>query len=53
MSNRIGKLEIIGKYADEIIIKHHQAKDPSKYNKIFKLKANPYGCWFDEFETVK
>lgn len=53
MSTKIGKLEIIGLLDDLIILKHHQAKNPHNFNKIYKLKANNWGTWIDDFQFIR
>jgi len=52
MSHKTGKIEIVGIMGDEIILKYHQAKDPSLMGKIFKRKLNPEAGWLDELHDT-
>jgi lysine 2,3-aminomutase len=53
MSTRQGKMEILGRYKNEILIKMHQAKDAQQINAIYRLQVNDWGCWINEFRRLK
>ncbi|SNR68348.1 KamA family radical SAM protein [Desulfurobacterium atlanticum] len=53
MSHKTGKIEIVGIIGDEIYLKYHQAKQPSKVGKLFKRKLTPDAGWLDDLEPAK
>jgi len=50
MSQKTGKIEILGKVGNEILLKYHQAKNPKNIGKIFKKKLNKKARWLDELK---
>jgi KamA family protein len=47
MSHPKGKIEIIGRYNDEMIFKFHQSKDPCNHDQIFVRTVNSEHQWLD------
>ncbi len=52
MSHKTGKIEIVGIIGDEIYLKYHQAKQPSKVGKLFKKKLTPEAGWLDDLKPI-
>jgi len=53
MSHKTGKIEIVGIIGDEIFLKYHQAKDPSKVGKLFRMRLTPNAGWLDDLEPIE
>jgi lysine 2,3-aminomutase len=48
LSHPTGKIELLGKAANgDIITRYHEAKDASKYGRIFYRKTAPDQCWYN------
>jgi len=47
MSHKTGKIEILGTMEKEIYFKYHEAHNPKKLGKIFKLKIDEKLAWLD------
>jgi lysine 2,3-aminomutase len=52
MSHRSGKVEMIGIYQDQFIMKYHQARDPENHNRIMVFSADKNACWLDDLQEV-
>lgn len=52
MSHKTGKIEIIGIIGDDIYLKYHQCKDPTKVGELFKRKLTPNAGWLDDLEII-
>ncbi len=48
MSHRSGKIEILGRYGDEVLFKYHQAKEPQNSARIFSKKITTSQCWLND-----
>ena len=50
LSHVTGKIEILGTYEDDLILRYHEAKNPDNYGKLFSIKINDDDCWIpDDF----
>jgi L-lysine 2,3-aminomutase len=52
MSHSTGKIEIIGKTAENTFMKYHRAANDADSGKFMILKSNPKACWFDDYEEI-
>ncbi len=53
MSHKSGKIEIIGKQDNSIILKYHQARNKKQIGNIFRKKLNPHACWLEDLEQIE
>ncbi|MDP3563503.1 MAG: radical SAM protein, partial [Methanoregula sp.] len=49
MSHATGKIEIVGKTADHVFLRYHQAADAANIGKFMVFKSNPLARWFDDY----
>ena len=49
MSHATGKIEMVGKTAEHVFMRYHQAADPANIGKFMVFKANPLARWFDDY----
>lgn len=50
MSHASGKIEIIGKTAENVFMRYHRAADDNDSGRFIILKSNPQACWFDDYD---
>lgn len=48
MSHVSGKIEIVGHFANDVLFKYHQAKDPKDQARIFMEHIEETQCWLEE-----
>jgi KamA family protein len=53
MSHRTGKIEIVGVVGEEIYLKYHQAKEPERIGRLFKMRLTPQAGWLDDLEPIE
>jgi KamA family protein len=49
MSHATGKIEMVGKTAEHVFMRYHQAADPANIGKFMVYKSNPVARWFDDY----
>jgi len=49
MSHATGKIEMVGKTADHVFMRYHQAADAPDIGKFMVFKSNPVARWFDDY----
>lgn len=49
MSHKTGKVEVVGKAGDQIILRYHRAPNPLDRGRIMLFKSNPEACWLDDY----
>lgn len=49
MSHATGKIEMVGKTAEHVFMRYHQAADPANIGKFMVFKSNPVARWFDDY----
>ena len=49
MSHATGKIEMVGKTADHVFMRYHQAADSANIGKFMVFKSNPVARWFDDY----
>ncbi len=49
MSHATGKIEMVGKTAEHVFMRYHQAADPSNIGKFMVFRSNPMARWFDDY----
>ncbi|MEN6395252.1 MAG: KamA family radical SAM protein [Methanoregula sp.] len=49
MSHATGKIEVVGKTAEHVFLRYHQAADPANIGKFMIFKRNPLARWFDDY----
>jgi lysine 2,3-aminomutase len=49
MSHATGKIEIVGKTADHVFMRYHQAADYADIGKMLVFRSNPMARWFDDY----
>ena len=53
MSPKVGKLEIIGLHAGQILFRYHRAAKKDNEGEIFAFTQNPGAFWFTDYQEVK
>jgi len=49
MSHATGKIEMVGRTAEHVFMRYHQAADPANIGKFMIFKANPVARWYDDY----
>lgn len=49
MSHKSGKIEVIGKYRNQIIFRRHRSPNLSRYGEVLMFPSDPEACWFDDY----
>ncbi|HOX35075.1 MAG TPA: KamA family radical SAM protein [Methanoregulaceae archaeon] len=49
MSHATGKIEIVGKTANHVFMRYHQAADTADIGKMLVFPSNPLARWFDDY----
>nr|WP_320160979.1 KamA family radical SAM protein [uncultured Methanoregula sp.] len=49
MSHATGKIEMVGRTAEHVFMRYHQAADPANIGKFMVFKANPVARWYDDY----
>jgi len=49
MSHATGKIEVVGKTADHVFMRYHQAADSANIGKFMVFRKNPVARWFDDY----
>jgi KamA family protein len=52
MSHSTGKIEVVGKTEEHILLRYHQASNPLDQARVLVLKHNPAACWLDDYEEM-
>jgi lysine 2,3-aminomutase len=52
MSHATGKIEVVGRTADAVYFKYHQAANPSDMGRFMAFRSNPSAYWFDDYEEL-
>jgi lysine 2,3-aminomutase len=52
MSHSSGKIEIVGKTADQIFMRYHRAANFSEKGRFFVFASNPQAYWFDDYREM-
>ena len=53
MSHATGKIEMVGKTAEHVFMRYHQAADPANIGKFMIFHANPVARWFDDYRNAE
>lgn len=49
MSHKSGKIEVIGKYRNQIIFRRHRSPTLSNHSEVLMFPSNPEAGWFDDY----
>jgi len=49
MSHATGKIEIVGKTAQHVFMRYHQAADPDDIGRFMVFRSNKNATWFDDY----
>jgi lysine 2,3-aminomutase len=49
MSHATGKIEVVGKSADHVFMRYHQAADFANVGKMLVFWSNPMARWYDDY----
>jgi lysine 2,3-aminomutase len=49
MSHKTGKIEVVGKVADQIMLRYHRAPNPLDRGRVMLFKSDPAACWLDDY----
>jgi lysine 2,3-aminomutase len=52
MSHATGKIEVVGKTAQHVFMRYHQAADQNLIGKFLILRSNPEALWFDDYRPA-
>jgi len=52
MSHATGKIEMVGKTAEHVFMRYHQAADPANIGKFMVYRSNPVARWFDDYHLA-
>jgi len=50
MSHASGKIEVVGRTAQQVFMKYHQAADAKNQDRFMVFHANPHATWFDDYQ---
>lgn len=53
MSHATGKIEMVGKTAEHVFMRYHQAADPANIGKFMVFRSNPIARWFDDYRQIQ
>jgi KamA family protein len=49
MSHKSGKVEVVGRYKDQIIFRRHRSPQASCYGEVLMFPSDPEACWLDDY----
>jgi lysine 2,3-aminomutase len=49
MSHATGKIEMVGRTAEHVFMRYHQAADPANIGKFMVFRTDPMARWFDDY----
>lgn len=49
MSHATGKIEVVGKTTNHVVMRYHQAADSANIGKTMIFRSNPMAHWFDDY----
>jgi lysine 2,3-aminomutase len=49
MSHKSGKIEVVGKYGNQIIFRRHRSPNPDHHGEMLMFPSDPSACWFDDY----
>ncbi|HSA38261.1 MAG TPA: KamA family radical SAM protein [Methanoregula sp.] len=49
MSHATGKIEVVGRTAEHVFMRYHQAAEKADIGKFMVFRTNPVARWFDEY----
>ncbi len=49
MSHKSGKIEVVGKYGNQIILRRHRSPTPDHQSEMLMFPSDPSACWFDDY----
>jgi KamA family protein len=52
MSHATGKIEIVGKTAEHVFMRYHQAARKADIGKFMIFRSNPVARWFDDYQHL-
>jgi L-lysine 2,3-aminomutase len=52
MSHASGKIEMVGKTAEHVFMRYHQAADTADVGKFMVFRTNPVAGWFDDYRLA-
>jgi KamA family protein len=52
MSHATGKIEIVGKTAEHVFMRYHQAARKTDIGKFMIFRSNPVARWFDDYQHL-
>ncbi|NMB79484.1 MAG: KamA family radical SAM protein [Methanomicrobiales archaeon] len=52
MSHATGKIEVVGKTAEHVFMRYHQAADAVDIGKFMVFRSNPVARWFDDYQHL-
>lgn len=52
MSHATGKIEIVGRTAEHVFMRYHQAAEKADIGKFMVFKSNPVARWFDDYRHI-
>ena len=52
MSHATGKIEIVGRTAEHVFMRYHQAAEKADIGKFMVFRSNPIARWFDDYTHI-
>ncbi len=52
MSHATGKIEIVGRTAEHVFMRYHQAAEKADIGRFMVFRSNPVARWFDDYEHL-
>lgn len=49
MSHKSGKIEVVGKYGNQVIFRRHRSPNPDQQSEMLMFPSDPSACWFDDY----
>ena len=50
MSHATGKIEVVGKTAEHVFMRYHQAAEKADIGRFMVFNKNPLAHWFDDYQ---
>jgi hypothetical protein len=52
MSHATGKIEIVGRTAEHVFMRYHQAAEKADIGRFMIFRSNPVARWFDDYQHL-
>jgi lysine 2,3-aminomutase len=49
MSHKTGKIEVVAKIGNQILLRYHRAPNPENRDRLMLFQSTPEACWLDDY----